>query len=180
MSEEKYEWTPEYDEPAKDETSEDAFWGQSDDSGGISPEDEQFVEELKARRAQRMKQRRRQQRLKKSLLLIGMIVLFAVLFTMCGREIVRLKAENYELRKEQQELTAERDRLARELENVNDKEYIKDQARKQLRLLDPGEIMFVFEDEQEQEEAAEAEEQAESEKDKDKEKDKEGEGSSGN
>ena len=83
-----------------------------------------------------------------------------MLFTMCGREIFRLKAENYALRKQQQELEEERDRLARELERVGDKEYIKDQARKQLRLLDPGEIMFVFQDSAEAA-AAEAEEGAE-------------------
>ena len=74
------------------------------------------------------------------------IILFAVLLTMCGREIVRLKAENLSLRRQHTQLLEERDRLQKELENVDNKEYIKDQARKQLRLLDPGELVFIFED----------------------------------
>ena len=45
---------------------------------------------------------------------------------------------------------AERDRLQEELKKVDDKEYIKDQARRQLRLLNPGEIMFMFGDEEEE------------------------------
>ena len=68
------------------------------------------------------------------------VLIFAVLLTMCGREIVRLKAENLELQRQHAQLEAERDRLSRELANVGNKEYVKDQARKQLRLLDPGEI----------------------------------------
>ena len=65
---------------------------------------------------------------------------------MCGREIVRLKAENLSLKRQHAQLEAERDRLTKELANVGNKEYVKDQARKQLRLLDPGEILFVFDE----------------------------------
>jgi cell division protein FtsB len=93
---------------------------------------------------------------------LAVILVFAMLFTMCGREIFRLKARNYALKKQQEELKEERDRLAKELEKVGDKEYIKDQARKQLRLLDPGEIMFVFEEDG-KEAASEAEGAAETE-----------------
>ena len=74
------------------------------------------------------------------------ILIFAVLLTMCSREIVKLKAQNYELQKQHAQLEQERDRLTKELGRVGDKEYIKEQARKQLKLLDPGEIMFVFDD----------------------------------
>ena len=69
---------------------------------------------------------------------------------MCSREIVRLKAQNYELQKKHAQLEQERDRLTEELNHVGDKEYIKDQARRQLRLLNPGEIMFMFGDEEEE------------------------------
>jgi cell division protein FtsB len=65
---------------------------------------------------------------------------------MCSREIVRLKAENRALKKQHAQLEEERDRLTKELGRVGDRDYIKEQARKQLRLLDPGEKMFVFED----------------------------------
>ena len=66
--------------------------------------------------------------------------------------------------------------LQEELRNANNQEYIREQAKKQLNLLNPGEILFTF-DEEEPEEEAETEETEESKKtdksDKD-DKDKDG------
>ncbi len=137
----------------------------------LSPEDR----ELAARIEQRKSLNRRNVTRKKRIRLIGLILVFAVLLTMCSREIVRLKAENRALRKQHAQLEQERERLTRELGRVGDKEYIKEQARKQLRLLDPGEKMFVFEDgdtpAEAEKKAAEAEKKAaEAEKKKKKEK----------
>ena len=122
----------------------------------ISPEDQEFADMIAARRIAIKKKRMRRKR--RSIVL--MILVFALLFTMCSREIIRLKAENYALRQENARLEKERDRLTKELEHVSDKDYIKNQARKQLRLLDPGEIMFIFEDGDEQPDEEETEEQA--------------------
>lgn len=178
MSEEKYHWTPEYDEhdeqqDLKDESSEAEVTGTealgTDSDAAVSAGDDSEItaenagetqtadagpiildpaeaEELAARISARRRARIRKRRRRKSLSVLAVILVFAMLFTMCGREIFRLKARNYALKKQQEELKEERDRLAKELEKVGDKEYIKDQARKQLRLLDPGEIMFVFEE----------------------------------
>ncbi len=108
----------------------------------LSPEDQELAEKIEKRRIRS----RRIIKRRKLLMVSATIVLFAVLLTMCGREIVRLKAENLSLRRQHTQLLEERDRLQKELENVDNKEYIKDQARKQLRLLDPGELVFIFED----------------------------------
>lgn len=108
----------------------------------LSPEDR----ELAARIEQRKSLNRRNVTRKKRIRLVGLILVFAVLLTMCSREIVRLKAENRALKKQHAQLEEERDRLTKELGRVGDRDYIKEQARKQLRLLDPGEKMFVFED----------------------------------
>ena len=108
----------------------------------LSPEDQELAEKIEKRRIRS----RRVIKRRKLLMVSATIVLFAVLLTMCGREIVRLKAENLALRRQHAQLVEERDRLQKELENVGNKEYIKDQARKQLRLLDPGELVFIFED----------------------------------
>lgn len=113
----------------------------------LAPED---AEELAARIEARRRQRRRKRIRRKRFTVFCIILVFVFLFTMCGREIFRLKAENYALQKQQEELIAERDRLTEELKKVSDKEYIKNQARKQLRLLDPGEIMFIFEGDEEE------------------------------
>lgn len=64
-----------------------------------------------------------------------------------GRKIIRLKAENRALKQQQQELKEEQSRLTKELKNINSKDYIQEQARKKLRLLNKDEIMFIFKDE---------------------------------
>ena len=103
-------------------------------------------EELALRMEQRYKVRRSQLIKRKTVTLIIFLIVFALLATMCGKDIVRLKAQNIALKKQQAELEKKRDELKEELENVDDPEYIRDQARKQLRLLNPGEILFTFDD----------------------------------
>ena len=43
-------------------------------------------------------------------------------------------------------LSEKRDDLKKELKNVNSREYIEKRAREQLRLVNPGEIIFTFPD----------------------------------
>lgn len=112
----------------------------------ISDEDAEIVAMIEERR----NRNRRSQVRKKRRMVTAMVLIFAALLTMCSREILRLKAENLSLQRQHAQLEQERDRLTRELERVGDKEYIKEQARKQLKLLDPGEIRFIFEDEKNQ------------------------------
>lgn len=115
---------------------------QPDEMQNLSAEDR----ELAARIEQRKSANRRNQVRKKRRRVVMLVLVFALLLTMCSREIVRLKAENRALKKQHAQLEQERDRLTKELGRVGDKDYIKEQARKQLRLLDPGEKMFIFED----------------------------------
>lgn len=123
----------------------------------LSPEDQELAAKIAERkRLNRIRAERRKRRR-----VVLMVLAFAMLLTMCSREIVRLQTENRELKRQHAQLEQERDRLTKELSNVNDKEYIKDQARKQLRLLDPGEVMFVFEDDSQQQEETVEEETSE-------------------
>ena len=137
-------------------------------------------DQLTARIEARMKRSRKARNRRKRRTVFLMIIIFAALLTMCGREIVRLKAENLSLRHQHAQLEEERDKLKKELENVGNKEYVKDQARKQLRLLDPGEILFIFDEGQAEAEAkaeaeAEAEKKAQEESEESSEEDNEGE-----
>lgn len=102
---------------------------------------EKRVRKRKARVARRKVRR-------KIFLVVLIIALFASLATMCGRDIIRLKAENRALKNRQKELEEERDKLRQEVESAGDREYVQDQARKQLRLLNPGELLFTFEEEE--------------------------------
>ena len=131
---------------------------------------------------QRIEDRRRKssinRRRRKALTLVAIIAVFAMLATMCGKDIVRLKAENRALKKQQIALEQQRDELKEELKVTNSQEYIREQAKKQLNLLNPGEILFTFDEEEPEENADKAEKTEKSEKsdksDKDKDKDKDG------
>ncbi len=121
----------------------------------LSEEDRELAERIEKRKSINRKSRIRRKRRTVTVL----VLVFALLLTMCSREIVRLKAENRALKKQHAQLEEERDRLTKELGKVGDKDYIKEQARKQLKLLDPGEKMFIFEDgEQKKEKEEETEE----------------------
>ena len=133
------------------------------DTREVHWDDEEMQKRVEERRRKSISRRRR----RKLLTLILVIATFSVLATMCGKDIVRLKAENRALKKQQVALEHQRDALQEELRNANNQEYIKEQAKKQLRLLNPGEILFTFDEEQPEEDAEEAEESREDDKDKD-------------
>ena len=126
-------------------------------------------EELRQRIEERRRQNAVRTRRRKLFTLIAGVIVFAMLATMCGKDIVRLKAENRALRRQQIALEQQRDELQQELKNANNQEYIREQAKKQLRLLNPGEILFTFDEEEEEVKAEEAKETEE-----DKKNDKDG------
>ena len=137
------------------------------DTQNVQWEDEEMRQRIEQRRRLNAAKRRR----KKVLTLFAVIVAFVFLGTMCGKDIVRLKAENRALKKQQIALEQQRDELQEELKNTNNQEYIREQAKKQLRLLNPGEILFTFDEEEAQEDAEKTEK---SEEDKKSDKDKDG------
>lgn len=75
-----------------------------------------------------------------------MAVAIIILLMAAGaiKTIISLELEHHRLVKENRELYEQRNTLKIELKNVNSREYIEEQARKQLRLVNPDEIMFVF------------------------------------
>ena len=78
---------------------------------------------------------------------LAVLLLFLVVY---GRPIIKLRIENKQLKQQNEELTKERSATAKELKNVHSKDYIKEQARKQLRLLDKDEKIFIFEEDQDE------------------------------
>ena len=110
------------------------------------PAEKLSQEEIDARLEARRRSRKAKQTRKKRLTILLMVLAFALLATMCGKDIVRLKAENVALKRQQAALKKERDDLKAELESTTEQEYIRDQARKQLRLLNPGELLFIWDD----------------------------------
>ena len=55
-----------------------------------------------------------------------------------------LHIEKSHLEKTQKELEQKKDDLTAELKNVNELDYIEEQARKQLKMIKPGEVLYVL------------------------------------
>lgn len=109
-----------------------------------APNEEDFEERVRVRRAKI----RRKRTAKKFLFVLLIIAAFAAIASMCGREIIKLKTENITLQQEQKELEKERDALKKEVENSDSREFIQEQIKKQMGLLNPGELLFTFDEEE--------------------------------
>ena len=145
-TEEEFEENEEFIEEEEEIFDDPEF---SDADNEYVDEEEAAAAELEARMQRRRARVSGRKRRRKILGVILMIAIFATLATMCGKDIVKLKAENIALQKQQKELEEQRDKLREEVKNSGDREYVQDQARKQLRLLNPGELLFTFEPEEE-------------------------------
>lgn len=140
--EEEFEESPETEEEVEDEEFVGPEFSDADEE--LPETDDEFEARMKKRRA-RVRGRKRR---RKILGVLIVIILFASLATMCGRDIVRLNRENIALRRQQKELEEERDKLREEVKSAGDREYVQEQAKKQLKLLNPGELLFTFEEEE--------------------------------
>ena len=65
---------------------------------------------------------------------------------MSVKNIFDLRAEQEELKQQKKNLLQEEQSLKEELKNVNDLDYIEEQARIQLRMIKPGEILYITDD----------------------------------
>lgn len=86
------------------------------------------------------------------MILTCFIVVSMVMVGLSVNNIVKLRAEQKELIELNEKLAAEKAALKEELKNVNDYEYIEEQARIQLRLVKPGEILYILEEDESKEE----------------------------
>lgn len=66
--------------------------------------------------------------------------------------IISLKLTQARIEKEQDELSQQKARLENQLEKINSPEYIEQQARQQLRMIRPGEILYVLPEDKEESE----------------------------
>jgi cell division protein DivIC len=78
-------------------------------------------------------------------LLMTLIVLSIAGFSVF--RIIDLKMEEHQLLAQQEALIAEKEKLIEQLANVNNPEFIEQEARKQLKLIMPGETLYILQDE---------------------------------
>lgn len=105
-------------------------------------------------RSEFRKERKRSTKKKKKIRInkvrIVVTVIVVVLIAVVGvsiKNVFDLRAEQEQLRAAQKKLSAEKVSLQEELKNVNEYDYIEEQARIQLKLIRPGEILYVLDDE---------------------------------
>lgn len=80
--------------------------------------------------------------------LIGsaVVIIFILMVVMFIKNIFDLREEESALKQKNEELLQLKEELNMELENVNSKEYIEEQARKELKLVRGNELIFYFPD----------------------------------
>ncbi len=101
----------------------------------------------------------KRKRKRKIYLIFGAVLLILVAFSLIN--IVKVKMEERDLKKEAQELAEQKEDLEEELTLVNTPGYIEQQARTQLHLVMPGEILYILPEDQEKEEKKENREEQE-------------------
>lgn len=79
-------------------------------------------------------------------LLLAVLLIGSVFISI--KNIITLRAERDRLIEANKQLIEEKKDLDEELKNVNNTDYIEEQARLQLRMVKPGETLFIIEDEE--------------------------------
>ncbi len=92
---------------------------------------------LKRKRAIRKKQSRRR------LLIIGVTIILLILLGVSVFNILKLKSEEREALKKQEQLKAKQEQMQEDLKDADSEENIEDQAREKLKLVKPGETIYI-------------------------------------
>lgn len=112
---------------------------------------ERAREEEKARQHARQNTRGkmaiRRQRNRRRLLICLIVVGIIAIISFSLVNVISLKKEQHDVLKRQEQLKNEKVQLEKELKNINDPENLEEQAREQLRLIKPGETLYMFPDE---------------------------------
>ncbi len=78
------------------------------------------------------------------LLACAVVIFLIAYFGMSALKIIKLNQELSEVTAENEELTKNRENLKLKLENINSADYIESQARRDLKLIKPNELLFIF------------------------------------
>ena len=79
--------------------------------------------------------------------LFALVLVIGLSFVVSAVKIVQLQGEKKEVAAKNDELTHKKETLEMEYENVKLPEYIENQARRDLKLVKPQELLFAFNEE---------------------------------
>jgi len=94
------------------------------------------------RKMRRMRALRKKQGRKRLIVLVAAVFLIAVLGVSIF-DIIKLKAEEHEVLKQQEQLKAQQEQLKEDLKDAGSEQNIEDQAREKLKLTKPGETVYI-------------------------------------
>lgn len=81
-------------------------------------------------------------------MMVAIIILCAaIVLAFSVLNVISLKREQHEVMKQAEALQQEKAQLEKELSEINDPKNIEEQARDQLRLIMPGETLYMFPEE---------------------------------
>ncbi len=96
-----------------------------------------------ARQSRRRVMMRRRKRLSKAFVVAVCAVLFALLSVSVG-QIILLEHDLHQAKKQQEEYKEEKKQMEKDMQEINDLDYLEEQARDQMRLIMPGETLYIF------------------------------------
>ena len=110
------------------------------------PREQTTSDERKMRRMRAL--RRKQGRNRVIVVLVSVILVFFLSLSVF--DILKLKAEERDALKKQEQLKAKQEQLKEDLKDVDSEENIEDQAREKLKLTKPGETIYIPDSEEPQ------------------------------
>ena len=103
------------------------------------PQEQTTSDERKMRRVRAL--RRKQGR--KRLIVFAAAAILIVVLGLSVFDIIKLKAEEHEALKQQEQLKAQQEQLKEDLKEADNEQNIEDQAREKLKLTKPGETVYI-------------------------------------
>lgn len=94
----------------------------------------------------RQKRRKKFRVNKLRLVLVAVIIALIVAMGLSIKDVMDLRQEQAQLKQTNVSLKDRKAQLETELKNVNNLNYIEEQARIQLKLIKPGEVLYVLDD----------------------------------
>ncbi|NLD11168.1 MAG: hypothetical protein GX671_05400 [Clostridiales bacterium] len=94
----------------------------------------------------RQKRRKKFRVNKLRLVLVAVIIALIVAMGLSIKNVMDLRQEQAQLKQTNVSLKDRKAQLETELKNVNNLNYIEEQARIQLKLIKPGEVLYVLDD----------------------------------
>lgn len=126
-------------------TAADAYGREADE--GTGPTSDPMIHRPKQEsKDERKKKRVSAQKRRRRLIYFAVFAVALVVIFFTIQNVISLKMEERELLQQQRELEARKAELEEELTQVDETDYIEQQAREQLHMIKPGEILYLLPD----------------------------------